>query len=362
VGERLLERGASVRLLVSPKEVDQRVLRCEQRFRIVTVPAIGFSIRRGVRFLIQGWRSFRLAREEFRSAPPDVLLSMGGFTSAPPAMAARSVGADLVFHEANAIPGRANRWLAQFARRGYLYFPEAAVWFRRCDVQVLGMPVREQFQAVDVDACRGALGLAMDRPVLLVMGGSQGASGINQLMLRAATALAAEAPALQILHLAGTREEAQVREAYRAAGLAAVVRAFLTEMEFALGAADVAVGRAGASSIAELAAMRVPAILIPYPYAVDDHQVANARALERTGAAWCLTHEEATPQRLVDEVLCLLRDPATRERFKSGLAAWHRADADLALAEQLLGLAARRRGEATPACTSNRSAERATAA
>jgi len=194
------------------------------------------------------------------------------------------------------------------------------------------------------------------------MGGSQGASGINQLMLRAAAALAREAPELQILHLAGTREEAQVREGYRAAGLSAVVRAFLTEMEFARGAADVAVGRAGASSIAELAAMRVPAILIPYPYAVDDHQVANARALERTGAAWCLTHEEATPQRLVDEILCLLRDAATRERFKSGLAVWHRADADLALAEELLSVAAQRRGEAAPVCASNPGTERVSAA
>lgn len=338
VAQRLADRDVRVTLMVSPKEVDQRGLRCEQRHRVVTIPAVGFSATRGLRFLVQAWRSYRMARRDFRESRPDVYLSMGGFTSAPPAWAARAAGLGVVFHEANAVPGRANRWLAQFARRGYLFFPEAACWIRRCATEVVGMPVRDQFQPMDPSACRAGLGLAPNRPVLLVMGGSQGATAINRKLLHAAPLLAKRVPGLQFLHLTGSRDEGWVRDGYRAAGLAAVVRSFLTEMEYALGAADAAVTRAGASSIAELAAMRVPALLIPYPHAADDHQVQNARALERTGAAWFLPQQEASTQRLADELTLLLTDASIRRALHRGLGHWHRPDADLALADALMEL------------------------
>src|SRR5690606_32052069 len=119
------------------------------------------------------------------------------------------------------------------------------------------------------------------------------------------------------LHLAGSRDDASVRKAYQAANVRAVVRPFLTEMELALGAADAAVSRAGASSLAELAAMGVPPLLIPYPYAADNHQLANARAFETTDAARELTQSEATPERLADEIVALLTDTSLRDRLKA---------------------------------------------
>lgn len=342
VAERLWEREAEVTLFVSSKEVDQRALRTERRFPAVLLPAVGFSVLRCFGFAARFWRSYRISQGHFREWTPGVLLSTGGFTSAGPALAARSMGIPVVLHEANAIPGRANRWLARFAQGGYVYFPEAAHRMKCRDVKVVGMPVREQFQESDPLACRPALGLAVDRPVLLVMGGSQGARALNELMVKAAPELAKRVPGLQVLHLTGTHDEERIRKAYQAAGIHAVIRPFLTEMELAIGAADLAVARAGASSIAELAAMRLPAILIPYPFASDNHQLANARALERTSAAWTLSQSDATPERFATETGRLLTMEKNRAALRRGMAEWHRPDAAAVLAEELLTLARRR--------------------
>ena len=338
VGERLLEHGAAVTLVVSEREIDRQGVRGAAGFGVLALPAVGFSLRGGWAFLRGAWTAYRQARVAFANRPPAALLCMGGFTSAPPAAAARRLGVPVFLHEANAVPGRANRWLARQVRRGYVCFPEAVRRLRLREVEVVGMPVRRQFRPADAGACRMALGLDPARRVLLVMGGSQGARGVNEAIVQAAPALAAGVNGLQFLHLTGSADEGRVRAAYANAGIRAVVRAFLTEMELALGAADAAVARAGASSAAELAALRVPALLIPYPYAADNHQEANARALEAAGAARWLPQAEATAGRLAGEVSALLADANLRARLRAGWAAWHRPDADRVLADDILRL------------------------
>jgi UDP-N-acetylglucosamine--N-acetylmuramyl-(pentapeptide) pyrophosphoryl-undecaprenol N-acetylglucosamine transferase len=349
VAERLLELEAVVSLLVSSKEVDQRVLRNESRFNVISLPAVALTGSRRFKAFTHAVRSFRMARCAFRRHPPSVFLSMGGFTGTPPALAARSMGVPVVLHEANAIPGRANRWLARWARRAYVYFPQAGEALARCEVRTLGMPVREQFQELDAGACRMALGLSAAHPVLLVMGGSQGAHAINELVLQTIGDLAPRVPGLQVIHLTGTEQIAKAQATYRAARVSALIRPFLTEMELALGAADAAVARAGASSLAELAAMRVPTLLIPYPHAADDHQMANATAFERSEAAWVLPQSEATPTRLCGDLVSLLLDREVQARLRSGLTRWHRPDRDTALARELLQIAQTGGPHAAPA-------------
>jgi UDP-N-acetylglucosamine--N-acetylmuramyl-(pentapeptide) pyrophosphoryl-undecaprenol N-acetylglucosamine transferase len=135
------------------------------------------------------------------------------------------------------------------------------------------------------------------------MGGSQGASGINNLILAALPTLAARSPDLQLLHLTGANDFNKVQQAYVAQKLKAVVRPFLTEMELALGAASLAISRSGASSLAELAAVRLPSILFPYPTATDDHQYYNALAFVDSGAAMMFEQFSATPENISHTIL-----------------------------------------------------------
>jgi UDP-N-acetylglucosamine--N-acetylmuramyl-(pentapeptide) pyrophosphoryl-undecaprenol N-acetylglucosamine transferase len=174
------------------------------------------------------------------------------------------------------------------------------------------------------------------RPTVLVVGGSQGASGLNDLVLGALPLLARSAPELQWLHLAGSRDTERVQEAYEAARLRAVVHSFFGGMELALGAATAAISRAGASSLAELAAMRVPAILVPYPDATDNHQLHNAEAFVHSGAARLLEQRVASPELLARSVLELVNEPGTRERMKRALALWQTPHAAEQIAEAIL--------------------------
>jgi UDP-N-acetylglucosamine--N-acetylmuramyl-(pentapeptide) pyrophosphoryl-undecaprenol N-acetylglucosamine transferase len=218
----------------------------------------------------------------------------------------------------------------------FVGFPQAARRLHNSSVVLTGTPVRPGFLAMDAPSCRVALGLEPARPVLLVMGGSQGASAINELLIRSLPLLLTHLPELQYIHLTGSADADQVRSAYTAHRCRAVVRPFLTEMEYALGAASVAVSRAGASSLAEFAAMQVPAILIPYPHAADNHQLHNARAWVGTHAARMLEQSQAHPERLVPLVTELVLDQNAATEMRTALRQWHTPRAAQHIAERML--------------------------
>jgi UDP-N-acetylglucosamine--N-acetylmuramyl-(pentapeptide) pyrophosphoryl-undecaprenol N-acetylglucosamine transferase len=168
------------------------------------------------------------------------------------------------------------------------------------------------------------------------MGGSQGASALNDLVLKALPELLKAAPDLQFIHLTGVDDVEKTRENYLRHGVKAVVRPFLTEMELALGAATVAVTRAGASSLAELAAMRLPSVLIPYPIAADNHQFHNARAFVETGAALMLEQREASGEQLASLVTRLLLAQDAHAKMAKALEQWHSPHAAALIAERML--------------------------
>jgi UDP-N-acetylglucosamine--N-acetylmuramyl-(pentapeptide) pyrophosphoryl-undecaprenol N-acetylglucosamine transferase len=254
-------------------------------------------------------------------------LAMGGFTSAAPILAARRSGARTFLHESNTIPGRANRWLSWGVHQAFVGFPSAAGRLHNRRVSITGTPVRPQFHPADPSVCRAALGLDASRPVLLVMGGSQGASAINALVIKSLPLFSKRVPELQWIHLAGARDAEKLTQAYSALGLKAVVLPFLERMELALGAATAAISRSGASSLAELAAMRLPAVLIPYPSATGNHQFHNARAFEASGAARLLEQKNATAETLMEMTGDLTEKTSVRERMQVALAHWHTPEA-----------------------------------
>ena len=336
VAEQLVARGCSVALLVSPKEVDQQAVKSARGMEIITLPAVGLQNGNYFSFARGFWQSWRAARKIFHARPPRAALAMGGFTSAPPILAARGVGARTFLHESNTIPGRANRWLAGFVDQAFVGFPQTAERLQTREITVTGTPVRAEFCHSDAAVCRAALGLDSAKPVLLVTGGSQGASGINDLILSALPLLAKRAPHWQWLHLTGPNDFEKVKEAYAALNLKAVVHPFLAEMNTALGAATAAVSRAGASSLAELAAMRLPSLLVPFPHAADDHQLHNARAFEQTGAAQLLEQKDATSEKVTELLIDLMENTATRITMQPALAQWHAPQAAEQIAEVIL--------------------------
>jgi UDP-N-acetylglucosamine--N-acetylmuramyl-(pentapeptide) pyrophosphoryl-undecaprenol N-acetylglucosamine transferase len=336
VGEVLAVRGWSVTLLISTKEIDRRAAEVAPQFEYLPLPAVGLERGRWLAFGVGLARSYRAARCLFRRRRPAAVLAMGGFIAAPPVLAGRRAGARTFLHESNSIPGRANRWLARWVDRAFVGFPQAAARLRHCSIEVTGTPVRSGFGRASTAACRRALGLDPGAPVLLVMGGSQGASGINRLVREAWAELSGRLPTLQLVHLTGTLDFPRLEEAYRPWPGRVIVRAFMKEMETVLGAATVAVSRAGASSLAEFAAAALPAILVPYPTASDNHQWCNARALVDTGAARMLEQPLATPVSVAALVEELVQDESARGRMRDALRRWHRPDAAQEIAAHIL--------------------------
>ncbi len=337
VAEELRRHGCRVTLMVSPKDVDQRAIASVSGMDVVTLPAVGLNRGGWISFLAGFWKSYRLARRLFARQRPDIVLAMGGFVSAPPVLAGRRCGARTFLHEANSIPGRANRWLARWVDGAFVYFPAAAPLLRTKRVEVCGMPVRPAFLHPLAPAqARTALGLNPAAPVVLIMGGSQGASKVNDLTLAAVPLLRQAAPDLQFMHLTGARDLEKVRAGYQAQHVPAWVRAFFDDMAVALAAADAAVSRAGASSLAELAALRLPSVLIPYPAAADNHQHFNARAFAQSGAARALEQQTATPDILANEILELIGKTSTGSAMRLALDAWHAPGAAARVAEMIL--------------------------
>ena len=235
-------------------------------------------------------RGFWQARRELKRIRPDVVLGMGGFISFPGGMMAALLGRPLVVHEQNSVAGLANRVLAVVADRVMTGFPGALKKGEWC-----GNPVRPEIAALPAPAER-----FRDRagPLqILVVGGSLGAAVLNEVVPKA-IALLPEAVRPLIVHQSGEGQLAALKENYAAAGIAASCVAFIEDMAGAYEWADLVICRAGALTIAELAAAGAASILIPFPHAVDDHQSANARFLANAGAAILLPQDELTAERL----------------------------------------------------------------
>jgi UDP-N-acetylglucosamine--N-acetylmuramyl-(pentapeptide) pyrophosphoryl-undecaprenol N-acetylglucosamine transferase len=336
VAEELKKRGCEIALLISPKEIDQQAVKSARDFEIFTLPAVGLQNRNYFSFAKNFWKSFCAARKFFCRKKPDAVLAMGGFTSAPPILAAKLFRAKTFLHESNTVPGRANHLLARFVDEAFVGFSESAGKLCAKKTVKTGTPVRAEFfqSAIDNRQSAIALGLDLNFPIILVVGGSQGASGLNEMILFALPLLVGKN--WQWLHLTGANDFEKVRNSYTAQKIKAIVKPFLAEMDLALSAATVCVSRAGASSLAEIAATRLPSLLVPFPAAVDNHQFFNARAFEKTGAARMLEQKNSSPEKIATILLELVGNEKIRSEMQSALAQWHAPKAAEQIAENIL--------------------------
>ncbi len=322
VAETLQSRRHQVHLLVSGKAVDSVVLSALTRgcdrsaITVHASSAVGYNGSRGLirfcgRLALAVRESIRLCRQ----IGPDVVLGMGGFTSAPAILAARARrGVAALIHESNAVPGKANRLAGALADHIAVGLADCARHFRRDRVTVTGTPVRARLRGGRIADARTRLGLDEGRMTILVMGGSQGAHALNETMAGALPWLADWRGRTQFVHLSGARDELFVREAYERNEFVANVMSFCSEMELAYSAADLVVARSGAATLTELAAFGLPAILVPYPAAAGNHQLHNARVFERAGAARLIESfsgmHVTAGERLAGEIAGLLADDA----------------------------------------------------
>ncbi len=252
-------------------------------------------------------RAVSQARSALRRRRPGVVLGCGGFASGPGGIAAWLSGAPLVIHEQNAVAGLTNRWLAHVASRIAEGFPGSFPARRRA--LYVGNPVRAEIAALPPPRQRFERRSGPMR--LFVFGGSQGASALNRL-LPEAISLLPESRRPTVLHQSGARDRDATEAAYRSAGIQADVRAFIDDMAAAYADADLVVSRAGAATVAELAAVGVGSLMVPFPAAVDDHQTKNADWLGRMSAAQVVPEMGLTAAELANRLATLLSNGRSR--------------------------------------------------
>jgi UDP-N-acetylglucosamine--N-acetylmuramyl-(pentapeptide) pyrophosphoryl-undecaprenol N-acetylglucosamine transferase len=269
---------------------------------------------------------------------PGLVVGVGGYASGPVVLRAALSRIPTAILEQNSIPGITNRALGKVVRMVCGSFPGAARYFPTRKYHLLGNPVRTKVRSAMAaaeegpDSSRAATGL-------LVVGSSQGAHAVNELVVEALTLLRARGVRMPVVHQTGTADRDTVAARYAAAGIAADVRAFIDDMAGAYRAARLVVARAGASTIAELTALGMPSLLVPFPQAADDHQTANARDLEEAGAARLLVQATTTPAQLADTIAALFDDAAALARMRAAARSLGHPDAHREIADALLALA-----------------------
>lgn len=291
--------------------------------------------------------SLAKARSAIRSFEPDVVLGFGSYVSLPVGIVAALSRIPVVLHEQNSLPGLANRVLSRFAVFVGVTYEGSIKHLRHPErVVVTGNPVRPEIIDADRERGRAGFGVPANGVLLLVFGGSRGARHLNETLVELAPALM-EVPDLYVVHSAGRLEYEEVTEAIAEALGGAVSRYrvvdYIERMGDALASADLVVARAGATSIAEITAVGRPAVLVPYPYATDDHQMLNARAVSQVGGADVVADADLGQSGFRETVLRLVHDSSRRERMAEAAATLARADATERVAALAVSAAGRRK-------------------
>jgi UDP-N-acetylglucosamine--N-acetylmuramyl-(pentapeptide) pyrophosphoryl-undecaprenol N-acetylglucosamine transferase len=295
------------------------------------LPIRGGGVGGALRGIARAASSVPEARALVKKLAPRAVFSIGGYAAGPVSLGARSLGVPVALMEPNSVIGLANRLIAPLVQRAYTAFPETEKHFKSSVVLRAGVPIRDGF-------ARAPYAPRLSAPRVLVLGGSQGAKSLNDAVPHAL----AQAPShVTVVHQCGALHEAAARALYAELGLQdrAQVVPFIADMPAAIAAADLVIGRSGASAVSEICAIGRPSVLIPYPYASGDHQRVNAESLVRAGAALCLSFAEASPARIAAEITALLDKPMLLSEMAAHAAALGRPDAARAIALDLLGLA-----------------------
>lgn len=304
VAEEIKKRDPRVEIayVCGKKDVESAILdpaACGKVFFVSSAPVVGMGWARGLFSTGAFFRSMGEAGRVLKRERPGVVVGFGGYVSFPVVLAARLFRIPTLIHEQNVVPGLANRFLSRWVSGAALSFEETQGYLPRIrEVRITGNPIRS---AIEEDYREKALeffGFSQGKTTVLVLGGSQGSQSINAVFLKALGILPeALRRRLQVLHLCGRAAPQEPEEIFRRLGIAGRAFSFFQSMELAYSAADFAIGRAGATFLAEIGAKGLPAILVPYPYG-NRHQYANAEVHRRRHGACVVEQKELTGERL----------------------------------------------------------------
>lgn len=309
VAEKFRERFEDARLLfvVGKKKMESDILkRLDYQVEPIDIQGImgrGWIKTMGVLAKLPSclWQS----RNVLRAFSPAFVLGMGGYSAGPVCVAARFMGIPTAVHEQNSFPGLTNRLLARVVDRVFISFEESRDHFGGKTPILTGNPVRLDFFSMPPHEPESGAPFTV-----LVTGGSQGARAINRAFAEALEILKKGGKSLAVIHQTGGMDHENVVQDYRQRGIQGDLAPFIEDMTGAYGRADLVVGRAGATTLFELAAMGKPSILVPYPHAANQHQETNARALVRAGAADMILEDQLTGASLAERLTAWMEDPA----------------------------------------------------
>lgn len=329
--ERLREKRIAIapHFLVSDRPLDAQIVRRQGLpFTIVPAEPVGLRPDRLLKFYWSFRRSEEVVRDVIRRTGASGLVATGGFVSGPAVTAAQKARVPVALVNLDAVPGRANKFIASKATEVFSVYPTPML----NRAQTIGLPLRRAALAaasgVSPEKARWELGLRPDLNTLLVFAGSQGGSSINKMMIemcsRTASRKALSDPNWQVLHLSGFAEKEQVQQAYDKAGVHARVEPFCNAMGFAWASASMAIARAGAGTVGEAWANAVPTVFLPYPFHKDEHQRFNAEPLVNAGAAM-MFRDHVDPvenvTQLAGPVSSLMGNALQREKMREALLA-----------------------------------------
>lgn len=310
--DELVKRGHNVTLWLAGKDVENEAVK-GWAGKVVTVPAEGFPSGFSIKAAVSAVKLFRAVGKvtgDMRTNRPDIILAMGSYASVGPVGAAIRLGIPFVMHESNVIPGRAVRLFSRWATVIAGCFDETHFYLRRRRLILTGMPLRRELIA------EASKPHAMnDRFHVLVMGGSRGAKRLNEIITATVIRMHQDGIPIKVTHLTGEQDHARVSSLYAESGVQAEALPFTREIGACYASADFAICRAGAATCAELSTFGLPSLLIPYPHAIHDHQTANARAMEKAGAADMVPEKDLTVDWLVTYIKQTMTQLDRRQRM-----------------------------------------------
>jgi len=335
-----LRRDPAVKVLFvgTSRGLESKVL-AHEGFELVLIsarPVMGTGLLGMAKGLCAMPVSFWQCLNILRRRPVRLVIGVGGYTSPMMVAAAALTGVARVILEPNANPGMANKAVGSLAQRIFLAFESAAGSFDRAKVRVVGTPVRSAF----VEAARQVrqANRTTEAPHVLIFGGSQGAKAINSAVIEGLPEMLSRHSRVTITHQTGEPDHQRVAAAYRRAGVAASIIPFIYDMPTAIKTADLVVARSGAMTVAELTMCGKPAVLIPLPTAIYDHQTKNAEVMEAAGAAVLLPQAELTGKKLAQTVTGLVDDPERLRVMGTASATLRRTDAAEAIVRECYAL------------------------